>query len=347
MSKTIVSAVLAGFGISLSGQVLAHVEYYDLNQGAQIGDLTAAGKAVSTAHYGPTPANVVALGNNPANGLGPICTQSDLPLPNPADWNATNQSYTGNGHFSGVTYDPATGAGTATVGVDDVTSFGWYDGATSRLGDSHKVDFFNFRLATPQQVTISWNVTDGNFYYDSAFTLYRGFLSYQGHDDGAEKLNPKAATPPFPKVQDVLDRQTDAPLDVQGIASGYRNTLTNPEAYVGQFNALANWGQANSAGNWSNVAYLAHANGNNPAGGFSSAAGDTLETLSLLLPAGNYTIAASGAVDPTLFSLTNLHGELIFSASPVAAVPLPGALWLLGSTLAGLGIIGRRERAVA
>lgn len=329
------------FLLGLSQQAFAHVQYYDLNQGAQIADLTAAGKTLSTAQYGSTPAAVLALAGNANNGLGSLSSLSDLPLNDSSQWNSTNQSYTGVGTFTNVTYTPA--SSTATVDVNDVTTFGWYNGTTPALGDSHKVDMFNFRLAQQSTVTISWNVDDGaGTYINSGFTLYRGFLTYDGHDDANEKLNPKVGF--TTKVQDALDA-VNAPVDVQGIASSFRDTVNGAVAgnYTGQFNALANWGQSNVSGNWSNVAYIQAVNNSNPGDGVGGGtAGESLESLTISLAAGNYTIAASGAVDPTLFNLTNLHGQLNFSAVATAPVPVPAAAWLFGSALAGLGVFARR-----
>ena len=293
LKKKYVLILIAAF-LGFSQQVLAHVEYYDLNQGKQIGDLTAAGKTASTAQYGVTPPGVVALGGIATNGLGIISAQQDLPLSNQSQWNATNQAYTGVGSFAGVTYTPTSSS--ATVEVNDVTDFGWGNGTKTTLGDSHKVDFFNFRLSQASTVNISWNVNDseGNF-YDNGLTLYSGLLQYQGHDDGNEKLNPKVG---LTKKQDALDSLT-APVDVQGIASSYRQTAGtgSPAAYIGQYNSLANWGQSNVSGNWSNVAFIQAVNGNaGSVDGYSTNASDTLETLAITLGAGNYTIAASGAL---------------------------------------------------
>jgi hypothetical protein len=362
MKARIPVSLLTFLVLGASQQVFAHVEYYDLNQGAQISDLTAAGKLLSKAQYGGTPGTVLGLAGaglttaqRAANGIGAaIQDSSDRPLNNQSQWKATNQSYTGVGTFTGVTYTPA--SSTATVDVNDVTDFGWGNGTTAALGDSHKVDFFNFRLSQASTVTITWNVDADGTFIDSAFSLFSGVLNYQGHDDANEKLNPVVV--PTGKVQDVLDTLT-APVDAQGIASAYRNTLTNANPYVGQFNALANWGQANVSGDWGNIAFLKGVNANGAAAGtgFSANAGDTLETLVINLLAGNYTIAASGALSAianntagTLgavesFGLTNLHGRLTFAAVAAAPVPAPAAIWLLGSALTGLVTVGRRRAA--
>ena len=341
-----VTVVLLG----ISQQALAHIEYYDLNQGAQIGDLTAAGKALSTAQYGANPV-VTGFGVGAATN-----TTSDRPLNNPAQWNATNQNYmTGVGSFSGVTYNAATGAGTATVDVNDVTDFGWGDGTKTTLGDTHKVDFFNFRLAKAADVNISWNVGDVNGYYDSGFTLYNGVGSLQAHDDAVDALNPKTgAGPTAAKVQNAFD--TGLVTDAQGITAPFRNTGPGAPTYTGQFNALASWGDGNVAGNWSTLGFntaVHELRGTVGADGFSLAAADTLQTLAIRLAAGNYTIAASGALgalgSQLSFGATNLHGQLIFSAAPVvSSVPLPGAVWMFMSAMLGmLGLNRRKSRSLA
>jgi len=327
---------------AVSAPALAHVEYYDLNQGKQIADLTADGKTASTAQYG---ANTLVAGSL-------INATSDRPLNDPAKWTAQFQSATSVGQFANLVYSAASSS--ATVRVNDVTDRGWGDGTHALLGDSHKVDFFNFRLAETSQVTISWNVfdDDGNF-FDGGFSLYSGVLSYQAHDDaGADPLNPKGGGFPPRRLQNVLD--TGSVVDAQGIAADFRDTRTPPLAsdYVGQFDANGNWGQANGAGNWSNIAFLAAVNAHNPVAGFAAHASDTLETLVIELAAGNYTIAASGALGATgygsvaaPFGLSGLNGELAFHASAVAAVPLPGPLGLMGFALTGLAALTRMRRA--
>lgn len=322
---------------SASTEALAHVEYYDLNQGKQIANLTAAGIVASTTQYGVNP---------PVPGSSGIGA-SDRALNDVSQWTEQFQSTTNVGQFSGVQYGDV--LSTATVLVNDVTDGGWGAGTRATLGDSHKVDFFNFRLAETSRVSISWNVFDGagNF-FDAGFSLYRGVLVYQGHDDaGADPLNPKTGFPPR-RVQNALD--AGGVVDGQNIAADFRNTRTNSSDYVGQFDALGSWGQANGAGHWSNVAFIAAANAHNPASGFADDAVATLETLVIDLEAGNYTIAASGAlgaegfgvVAPT-FGISGLNGQLKFRAEALSAVPVPGALAMLGGALAALAGLSRRR----
>ena len=58
----------------ISGQVQAHIEYYDLNQGQQISDLTSNGKAASTSEFGSNPS---------VSALSGVNTLSDRPLIDP------------------------------------------------------------------------------------------------------------------------------------------------------------------------------------------------------------------------------------------------------------------------
>lgn len=326
----------------VSVSALAHVEYYDLNQGVQIRDLTPAGRVVSTAQYGANPA----FSGAGATGL---VTASNRPLTDPGSWTNANQITTAVGSFSDVQFSAA--LSTATVLVNDVTDNGWGAGTRAILGDSHRVDFFNFRLTERSTVTIDWVVSDafGNF-FDGAFSLYAGVLAYQGHDNALDQLNPKTGFPPT-RVQNALD--AGGVVDAQGIASAFRNTRTNTVDYAGQFNALNDWGQSDSSGRWSNIDFLAAVNANNPSAGFATEAAGTRETLVIDLDAGNYTIAASGALGAVgfgpvaaSFNLSGLRGRLDYRAQAVTptTVPLPAPAALFGIALAAL-TTRRRARA--
>jgi hypothetical protein len=59
-------------------------------------------------------------------------------------------------------------------------------------------------------------------------------------------------------------------------------------------------------------------------------------TLSLFLTAGQYTMILGG------YDGTTAGGNLAYTAT-ISAVPLPAAVWLFGSALAGMGVIGRRK----
>ncbi|MBK8961456.1 MAG: hypothetical protein IPM80_24270 [Proteobacteria bacterium] len=336
-------SILHALAIALLGAAAnparAHVEYYDLNQGKQIINLTAQGLAASTAQYGANPT----VAGSSANGV------SDRPLNDVSLWTAQYQSASQVGQFSDVRYSAA--LSTATVLVNDVTDGGWGAGTHALQGDSHKVDFFNFRLPEAARVSIAWNVFDGaNNFFDAGFSLYAGVLVYQGHDDAnGDPLNPKTGFPPR-RQQNALD--AGGVSDAQNIAADFRNTRTNVSDWAGQFDALGNWGQANGAGNWSNIAFITAVNAHNPASGFAvNDAAATQETLVIELAAGNYTIAASGAlgaqgfgnVAPS-FGISGLNGRLEFRAAALSAVPVPPSIGLLAGALATLASVARMRR---
>ncbi|MGE0859767.1 MAG: hypothetical protein AB7I01_10965 [Gammaproteobacteria bacterium] len=294
--------------LALAATAAAHVQYYDLNQGRQVADLTPAGKSKSTKEYGlnPTVRGITGLNRNSAR-----------PLIDKRLWTRTYQVTTGAGKFSGVKYTPT--LSTATVNINDVNDWGWAAGTQPALGDSHEANFFNFRLARRADVTITWLVHDGQGnYVDCGFSLYGGVMVYQGHDDAREALNPATGVPPV-KRQSPLD--TGRVKDAQGIASALRNTVSNKLPYVGQFNARKSWGQTNPAGNWSNLRILKVVNARNPAAGFSRSSAATLEKLTVRLLPGNYTIIAGGAlgakgfgVVADSFGVSGLKGRLQFRA---------------------------------
>ena len=330
----------ADFGLSLclfalSPQTFAHIIYYDLNQGKYLSDLTPAGQTLSTQQYGDNPVY---------NQLGANITNiSDRPLNDPSQWqDGIYQINAGApaGTFNNVTFTSDTS--TASVDVNDAVDYGWADGTwgtlihtspwgTGLLGDSHKIIFFNFRLAKTSKVTITWNIDNRTgLYYDNGFSLYRGVMNYQAHDDlVTEPMNPQDPDNNYANIQDTLDMGNV--YDAQGIASTFRDTVSNDQTpYLGQFNAFDNWGDSNANGNWSNISFIAAANSHNPTSGHSNNPADTLETLTIQLEPGNYTIAAAGALGARLangskaaasHNQTTLHGKLTFNAISIAVCP--------------------------
>ena len=214
------------------------------------------------------------------------------------------------------------------------SNFGWYDGTTAALGDSHALAeglFFRFHLATASSVSIGFSDSSGTGALNPAFSLYAGVLPDEAHDDAlADPLNPShLETTPAPHlVKDPSPVDDGVTTDAFGRVSPFRDTQNL--TFLGQFDALHSWSMANESGDWSVLDYLTHVA---PTGGSS------VSLLNYLLPAGDYTIAAAGGTaDGTL---TGLAGTLSFTATPV---PAPAAVWLLGSGLAGLGAVLRRRR---
>ncbi len=266
---------VASLGFGIPGSAWAHLEYYDLNKGYQVADRTDK------------------QAGNDRTALPTPDTTHDQIIPNGGTWEITEAT--------------DTAPRTVSVTVDGVKRFSWIAGTNPTLGDSHAAQFFNFHLDQDSYVNIDW--TQESTGLDPAFTLYKGLLVYQGHDDApSDPLNPVDNN--FRPVQS--DKDSGTATDVLGIVSAYRNTLTNSAPYIGQFNALGGWSQGRQEGSWwSAVQYLTHKNDN---------AGASESLANYPLPAGDYTIAAGGAAcndnatNPKCLS-PSLSATLTFSAS--------------------------------
>lgn len=326
MKKTITcQAGIATLSLLTSTQGTAHVEYYDLNQGIQISDLTAAGRALHRTT--PSPA-----GSGPAGGVSPAGTPipSSLPISDPTYWTTayeTPMESSETWHIlttpktTGGSLQKATGVETGSLDsgtwsqslhVTNLDSSGWTDGLRTDsttnhrylLGDSHKVDFANFRLKHPAYITI--RLDDGGLGLNPSLSLYKGSAVYQAHDDaGVDPLNPASGFPPK-RIQNVMD--TGTVIDAQGLTSPYRNTILTGVSYYGQFNALSDWSQANNAGSWSAVKYLTSVTGNVNPDGTGAGNATSNELTAYPLPPGDYTIAFSGNATPVSYS-TNRSGD--------------------------------------
>lgn len=270
---------LAGWGYGL--EALAHLEYYDLNKGYQVED------------------RKDKVPGDDRSALPILDTSQDEVVENGGTWSITEATDTA----------PRTVSVTVNKGVK---RFSWIAGTNASLGDSHAMQYFNFHLDGNAYVNIAWTQADSGL--DPAFTLYKGLLPYQGHDDTSrDPLNPQQD---FVPVQNASD--TGQVFDVQGILSPFRDTVTPENAgnnfnfYVGQFNALDGWSMGRQGGDWwSAVQYLAHKNDNN---------GPSETLANFCLPAGDYTIAAGGAAcnDPTIpaCGYPYLSATLTYSATP-------------------------------
>jgi hypothetical protein len=207
------------------------------------------------------------------------------------------------------------------LGTDNPASGCSIDGTSQCLGDSHDLRFFKFTLSQDSWVTIAFSANATNSGgLNPAFSLYQGLLPNESHDDTpTDPLN--AVDGDFEPVQHPTD-------------SAYWDSNNVRE---GQFNALGTWSMANDEGEWAEITYITHVNANSAAG---PGASETL--LNYLLAPGSYTVAAAGA--STAAVSANRSGTVSFSATPV---PVPAAVWLMGSALAGLGAFRRRSRPAA
>ena len=207
--------------------------------------------------------------------------------------------------------------------------FGWIDGTDANLGDSHQVSFFAFQLNGDSLVNIT--MTGANeLGLNPAFTLYRGLLPGQAHDDtGFDPLNPVDSVTFLPIPSPVDNGIT---TDAAGRVSPFRDTVNN--TYEGQFNALGTWSMATDSSVWGVIEYLTHKN--------DTAGNESL--LGYFLPAGSYTIVAGGAAcNDAGAGCTGpfINGTVSVNASPV---PVPAALYLFGTGLIGLAGLARRRR---
>ena len=217
------------------------------------------------------------------------------------------------------------------------SNFGWYAGKTATLGDTHELAggvFFKFHLSQPGLVSITFSDDSGAGLINPAFSVYRGLLPDDGHDDAAiDPLNPRSSMPPFAKIASPVDNGVTT--DAYGRVSPFRDTAH--VEYVGQFDALHTWSLGNESGDWSVIEYVTHVD---PTGG------NSVSLLNYYLGPGDYTIAAAGgSLCSGLSCLENLPGTIRFS---VAAVPEPGTVALLAGGLTLLGALRlRRSRTLA
>jgi len=222
------------------------------------------------------------------------------------------------------------------VNGSSFSNYGWWDGTRTTLGDSHDLaggDFFRFHLDQTSRVSITFSDLSGSGLLNPAFTVYRGLLPDEAHDDAlVDPLNPRALVPPFPKVASPVD--DGVTTDFAGRVSPLRDTVN--VTFVGQFNALASWSMANESGDWTVLEYVTHVG---PAGGNSVA------LTSFVLGPGDYTIAAAGGTNvlapgaPPQFS--GIDGELRFAAAPV---PEPAAGWMFAAGLLAVTSVLRSRR---
>jgi PEP-CTERM motif len=237
-----------------------------------------------------------------------------------------------------VSYTDLSDLATSPGGVNggSFSNYGWHEGTTAALGDSHSLaggTFFKFHLAQDSNVSIIFSDYLGNGLLNPAFSVYNGLFADEAHDDTpVDPLNPGhfVTTPTAHNVYTASPVDNGVATDWLGHVSPLRDTVN--QRFNGQFDALHSWSMANEAGDWSVAEYITHVG---PTGGNSVA------LLNYFMHAGDYTIAAAGGnVSNVLTNATGIDGTIAFSASPV---PVPASIWLFGSAVAGF-VASRRKR---
>jgi hypothetical protein len=216
------------------------------------------------------------------------------------------------------------------------TSFGWNEGTTAALGDSHSLaggDFFKFHLDQAANVSITFDDVSGSGGLNPAFSLYSGLFAAEAHDDTTvDPLNPShlelTPTPHTVYDKSLVDNGVNADA---GRISPFRDTAN--QRFNGQFDALNSWSMANESGEWHVVDYITHVG---PTGG------NSVSLENYFLQAGDYTIAAGGGYARAVSAVEGLSGTISLN---VAAVPVPASIWLFGSAIAGLGALRKKRLA--
>lgn len=230
--------------------------------------------------------------------------------------------------------------------TDSVTSdFGWHEGTQPTLANSHDLRWFSFTLAQASYVDISVSSLGAGTFTRNSRTVTGGTgtaFDSVGHLDVAISLF--SGVVPADSVESITDVNgtlNGFPVPGQGITTiGTNagpfgpgiNTLTNV------FNPLTNTG-----GDTSSISYLTHAND------FGSGLTEALSHV--FLNAGQYTLLVGGASEILLDTdgITELNAGTygVVASLSVQPVPVPGAVWLFGSAMAGLIGFGRRKSLAA
>ena len=237
--------------------------------------------------------------------------------------------------------------------TDSVTSdFGWYEGTQSTLANSHDLRWFSFTLATASYVDITVNSLGAGSFQPSNRNITNGALGTAFNSAGLLDLGVSLykGLVPASSVESVTQTGVDGngnpiyngfPIAGQGITTTKANT-TASSAYLG---LGAGWNTLrNTAGAVGSIEYLTHVNG------FGVGVTETISDY--LLAAGSYTILVGGASETQFDELGNLinDGGALYAVRAnlsVQPVPVPGAVWLFGSAVAGLIGFGRRKQIAA
>lgn len=202
---------------------------------------------------------------------------------------------------------------------------GWAQGLEPTLANSHDIRWFSFNLTQTSDVTINIANTGAG-----AFPNY----------NGAGVQNPDPAKASFTSIGDLdigfsLYSGLLPAAAFENAAVGGIPVYPAAPGNNGLFDADNNVTMGNNSGVIGTINYIGHKN----AGGVGVSESQLFSNLG----PGNYSIAVGGAV--TGGSNLGIYG--VTAGLAVQPVPVPGAVWLFGSAIAGLIGFGRRKQPAA
>ncbi|QSA97029.1 VPLPA-CTERM sorting domain-containing protein [Methylococcus sp. EFPC2] len=222
-----------------------------------------------------------------------------------------------------------------SIGLADTSGgrAGWTGNALLNYSAwGHAVKWLSFQVTGANQtVTISDAVTSGA--RDLAFTVWAS----NGAFDGGTGVGEESLSTQSPHSSNVVSqlgangtKWASDPSVVAGGGGNLLETLAYVNAGGSYGSGETDWGETVNSG-------VNQVGGNTYFSGVSGSASAALVQLTFQnLAPGWYTVAAGGANN----AITGLASHQL----SVSAVPIPAAVYLLGSALAGLGIVGRRRQ---
>ncbi|MCQ8129027.1 peptidase M10 [Methylomonas rivi] len=230
--------------------------------------------------------------------------------------------------------------------TDSVTTdFGWYEGTQPTLANSHDLRWFSFSLAQSSYVDISVAATGAGSFFASSRTVTGGTAAspFTSVGDLDVAISLFSGMVPASSVESVTNVPAVGihPGGIGGFAvtgQGITTIGTNAGPFGAGINTLTN-----TSGATGSISYLMHAND------FGSGLTEALNHV--FLAAGQYTLLVGGASHPLFdvdgITLLNDGAYGVVASLSVQPVPVPGAVWLFGSAMAGLIGFGRRKSLAA
>jgi len=244
------------------------------------------------------------------------------------------------------TFDGTVAATTAEKNNGASANFGWIDGTDVDWGDTHKLATYTFTL-THQAADVTLTFRGKSNAFGAAgmapgFTLYQGTPAYGANLDhdysiGSELIRTDvcAATPGCTTTEGSFRALTTFAMTTDADP-----TATNPNVFTYVGSAYDGLAQSLPAAN-------SPLQDGNPflVPGADGTANNTVSLVFPNLAAGSYIVFVGGTVYANQGSVANtaargLGGVLTITPT---AVPVPPAVWLFGSALAGLAGFRRKN----